>query len=179
MVLPNPESKPDDDSIEPLVAAANEAFNRNDPMWCAQLAIHLDKRRHGLAYLWIARSVRILLERMEPPLKQDLLADLDRLEVLRTRPLPSKDLVDTAELIWYRYGGDPCHKAVSKLFGALDSVLHPAQCYVLSITAPLNNLLYGGASGWHSDAVVFRDLAIDELRRLEQSATGSEEQPSE
>lgn len=179
MVSPNPESKPDDDQIEPLIAAAIEAFNRNDPMWCAQLVIWMDKRRHGLAYQWISCSVRILIERMEPPLKPDLLADLDRLELLRTRPPPSKDLIDTAETIWYRYGGEPCHKAVSKLFGALDCVLHPAQCYVLNLTAPLNCLLYDQALGWHSNAVVFRDLAIDELRRVAQGATGTEEQPSE
>jgi hypothetical protein len=111
---------------------------------------------------------------MNPPQKQELFADLDRLEMLRSRPPPRDDLLDSAERIWYRYGGDPCHKAVSKLFGALDSVQHPAPCYVLNITAPLNILLSDGASGWHSDAVSFRDLAIDELRNCANGTAGTE-----
>jgi hypothetical protein len=151
--------------IRGAIWTALDSFSHNEPWWSGSIVRALDEAQRGLAFQWARRCVRKLLPLLASEKTIELLADLDRLDLLTNQSPSSTAIGEMASQIWYREDRDNAQTAVSKLYEAFAIHLAaPDRTSIPALAAPLDVLLSGDRSNVRSDrAVEFRDMAIAEF----------------
>ena len=143
-----------------VIDEARAMFARREPWWPHPLILTLENARPGLGFEWVLRCVRLLLPLSGTDKREQLAADLDRLEGYCARCPALEELVEEARAIWYRPPGrDAAQTAVSQLFEAFAYLRYGTDgAYRRTLCAPFTNFLTG--SDWPTE---MGDLIVGEF----------------